>query len=133
MKRTLVAFLAAPILSSLLPAWFLHLHHPEKTAISGLVVVCCLFYLIQAAIGIPAYFLAPIRRRYVWYFLVIGFLAFSALYIAVIVFTKTKIQIADGLFQTVYFGVSGAAIGLVFWLIARPDKKISKPLPEVFS
>jgi hypothetical protein len=37
-------------------------------------------------------------------------------------FSTTKANIAETLFQVVYFGALGAGIGLVFWLIARPDK-----------
>jgi hypothetical protein len=38
------------------------------------------------------------------------------------VFSTTKIRIVDTLFQATYLGALGAGVGLVFCLIARPDK-----------
>jgi hypothetical protein len=121
--RTVVAFLVAPLLPTLAPTWFLHANYPNRTAISGFVVVCGLFYLLQAIIGIPAYILARTKRRYIWFYLLLGFFGMAAGFIAVTaVFSTTKTNIAETLLQVTYFGALGAGIGLVFWLIARPDK-----------
>jgi hypothetical protein len=121
--RTVVAFLVAPLLPTLAPAWFLHANHPDRTAISGFIVICGLFYLLQAIVGIPAYILAPAKRRYISFYLLLGFFGMAAGFLAVtVVFSTTKINIAEALLQVTYFGALGAGIGLVFWLIARPDK-----------
>lgn len=121
--RTVTAFLVAPILPALAPAWFLHLNYPNRTAISGFIVICGLFYLLQAVVGIPAYILARAKRRHIWFYLLLGFFGMPVAFIAVIVvFSTTKINIAEILLQVAYFGALGAGIGLVFWLIARPDK-----------
>ena len=123
MGRTLVAFLVAPILPALAPAWFLHANYPNRTAISGFIFVCGLFYLLQAVVGIPAYILAQAKRRYVWFYLLLGFFGMAVGFIAVtVVFSTTKTSIAEILLRIAYFGLLGAGIGLVFWLIARPDK-----------
>jgi hypothetical protein len=123
MGRTLVAFLIAPILPALAPTWFLHANYPDRTAISGFILVCGLFYLLQTVIGIPAYFLAQAKRRYVWFYLLLGFFGMAVVFIAVtVVFSTTQTIIAETLLQVSYFGVLGAGIGLVFWLVARPDK-----------
>jgi hypothetical protein len=123
MRRTLIAFLVAPLLPALPPAWFLHAGHPDRTAISGFIFVCGLFYLLQAVIGIPAYILARSKRRYVWFYVLLGFLGMSVVYLAVIgIFSTTTIDVAETLFQVSYFGALGAGIGLMYWLIARPDK-----------
>jgi hypothetical protein len=127
MGRTLVAFLIAPILPALAPAWFLHANYPNRTAISGFIVVCGLFYLLQAVVGIPAYILVQAKRRYVWFYLLLGFFGMAVGFIAVtVVFSTTKTSIAETLLQVTYFGVLGAGIGLVFWLIARPDKSAAQ-------
>jgi hypothetical protein len=121
--RTAVAFLVAPILPALAPAWFLHANYPNRTAISGFIVVCGLFYLLQAVVGIPAYILARAKRRYIWFYLLLGSFGMAVGFIAVaVVFSTTKISIAETLLQVIYFGALGAGIGLVFWLIARPDQ-----------
>jgi hypothetical protein len=63
------------------------------------------------------------KRRHIWFYLLLGFFGMPVAFIAVIVvFTTTKINIAEILLQVAYFGALGAGIGLVFWLIARPDK-----------
>jgi hypothetical protein len=122
-RRTLVAFLVAPVLPALAPAWFLHANYPDRTAISGFIFVCGLFYLLQAVIGIPAYFLARSQRRYIWFYLLLGFVGMAVVSVAVTgVFSTTKSSITETLLQVFYFGTLGAGIGLMFWLIARPDK-----------
>jgi hypothetical protein len=124
MNRTLVAFLVAPILPSLVPAWYLHTNNPDRTAISGFIFVCSLFYLLQAVVGIPAYFFARAKRRYIWFYLLLGFFGMAVPSIVVIgVFSTTKMGIAETLFLATYLGALGAGIGLVFWLVARPDKR----------
>jgi hypothetical protein len=111
----------------LAPAWFLHANNPDRTAISGFIVVCGLFYLLQTVVGIPAYILAQAKRRYVWFYLLLGFFGMAVGFVAVtVVFSTTKTIIAETLLQVTYFGVLGAGIGLVFWLIARPDKSAAQ-------
>ena len=125
--RTLVAFLVAPLLPALPSAWLLHSNYPNRTAISGYIVVCCFLYLLQAIVGMPAYFLAKTYRRYVWFYLLVGSLGMICVFSAIIIFfSKTKIDIADTLLRLPYFGAVGAGIGLVFWLVARPDRRLSK-------
>jgi hypothetical protein len=123
MRRTLVAFLVAPILPALAPAWFLHANYPDRMAMSGFIFVCGLLYLLQAAVGIPAYFLARTKRRYIWFYLLLGFFGMAVASVAVTgVFSTTKTSIIETLLQVTYFGALGGGIGLMFWLVARPDK-----------
>ncbi|QQN64341.1 hypothetical protein JIR23_00500 [Bradyrhizobium diazoefficiens] len=122
--RIIVAFLVAPILPALPPTWFLHANDPNRMAISGFIVVCGLFYLLQAVIGIPAYIFAGSKRRYVWFYLLLGLLGMAVSSIAVtVVFSTGKNGITEALLTAAYLGGLGAGIGLIFWLIARPDKR----------
>jgi hypothetical protein len=122
-RRTLVAFLVAPIVPALAPAWFLHANYPDRTAISGFIFVCGLLYLLQAVIGMPAHFLARNKRRYIWFYLLLGFFGMAVVFVADIgAFSTTKISITETFLEATYFGALGAGMGLVFWLIARPDK-----------
>jgi hypothetical protein len=108
---------------ALAPAWFLHANYPDRTAISGFIFVCGLLYLLQAVVGIPAYFLARTKRHRIWFYLLLGFFGMAVVFVAVIgVFSTTKTSITETLLQATYFGAIGAGMGLVFWLIARPDK-----------
>jgi hypothetical protein len=121
--RTVAAFLVAPVLPALPPAWFLHASNPDRMAISGFIFICGLFYLLQAVVGIPAYILARAKRHHIWFYLLLGFFGMAVVFIAVtVVFSTTKTSIAETLLEVTYFGALGAGIGLVFWLIARPDK-----------
>jgi hypothetical protein len=139
MRKTLIAFLVAPLLPALAPAWFLHANYPNRAAISGFILICGVFYLLQAVIGIPAYILTRSKRRYIWFHLLVGFFGMAAVSVAInVVFSKTEIWFADTLFQAAYVGALGAGIGLVFWLVARPDKiadpglKLqAEPVPEL--
>jgi hypothetical protein len=111
------------MLPALAPAWFLHANYPDRMAISGFIFICGLFYLLQAVVGIPAYILARSKRRYIWFYLLLGFFGMAVVSIAVTsIFSTTKIGIEETLFQVTYFGALGAGIGLMFWLTARPDK-----------
>jgi hypothetical protein len=92
-------------------------------AISGFIVVCGLFYLLQAVVGIPAYFLARTKRRYIWFYLLLGFFGMAVASVAVTgVFSTTRTSVTETLVQVTHLGALGAGIGLMFWLIARPDK-----------
>jgi hypothetical protein len=56
-----------------------------------------------------------------------GCFGMIAVYSAVIIiFSKTEINVTDVLLRLPYFGVIGAGIGLVFWLVARPGRRLSK-------
>jgi hypothetical protein len=126
MRRTLVAFLVAPILPALPPAWFLHTNYPNRMAISGFIVVCGLFYLLQTIVGIPAYLLGRSRRSHLTFYLLVGFLGSVIPFIAIsTVFWTARFSISETLFTAVYLGILGGATGLIFWLAARPDKRSS--------
>lgn len=125
MSRTLVAFLVAPIFPALAPAWFLHANYPDRTPVSGFIFICGLFYLLQAIIGVPAYLFARARRRYVWFYLLVGFLGPAIPFIlARNLFWAAQIGISEAFLMAAYFGFLGATTGLIFWFAARPDKKV---------
>ena len=121
--RTVIAFIAAPLLPAMLPSWFLHTNYPDRAAVSGFIFICGILYLLQALVGIPAYALARVKRRYIWFYLLLGLVAMPGVHVAIIIiFSKTKISIAETFLEIAYFGALGAAIGVLFWLIARPDR-----------
>jgi len=124
MRRTVVAFLVAPLFPALAPAWYLHANNPSRTFIAGFIFLCGLFYLLQAIIGIPAYLIARTRRRYLWFYLLVGFFGPAIPYIAAsTIFWRDSISNYEGILLTLYFGVLGAVTGLIFWLVARLDKR----------
>jgi sensor histidine kinase YesM len=127
MKRTIVAFLVAPLLPALVPAWLLHEHNPDRTFVAGWIVLLVALYFLQVIVGMPAYFLARTKRRHVWFYLLVGSLGLAVMYAVASAFSpKINSGIAELILQISYFAVLGSSIGLVFWLIARPDKRAVK-------
>jgi hypothetical protein len=97
-------------------------HGPNRTGLSAYIWVCCLIYLLQIVVGIPAFRLfSRTGRHRLWPYLLLGVLT-SAVPVAVAVAIMR-----DGLsvlvFGAGYLGILGACTALIFWLVARPDKK----------
>ena len=119
--RIVVAFVVAPLLPAVLPGWQLA-QAPNWTGLSAYIFVCCLVYLLQAVVGIPAFLLFRRKGSYrLWPYLLVGFFG-SAVPAAAAVLIKE-----DGLlvlaFAVVYMGMLGALTALFFWLAARPDQR----------
>jgi hypothetical protein len=122
--RTFVAFLIAPLLPAVLPAWYLHANNPDRLAISGYIFLCGLFYLLEVVVGIPACKLfIRMRWRRVWAYMLLGFFGVAVPVIVLsMVRWSEKDSAADLSFSVGYLGLLGASIGLIFWLVARPDR-----------
>jgi hypothetical protein len=126
--RTFVAFLTAPLLPAVVPAWYLHVNNPDRLAISGYIFLCGLFYLLEVLIGIPAHKLFVRMRWYrVWTYMLLGFFgtAVPAILLYIIRWSE-KDNAVEVSFSIVYLGLLGAFIGLIFWFAARPDKIAEK-------
>jgi len=120
--RIFLAFLAAPLLPALLPAWFAFqngTYHP--LAIFGLF--CGAFYALQVIIGVPAHLLlGRLRLQQIWLYALIGF-ASAAL--PLFVYAKTREPAHDvdrALFLALYLGFLGGISAAIFWLLARPGR-----------
>jgi hypothetical protein len=119
--RTVIAFLVAPLLPALLPAWYMA-HAPNRTGLSAYIWVCGLIYFLQIVVGVPAFrVFSRTGRHRLWSYLLLGFLT-SAVPVAMAVAIMR-----DGLsvlvFGAGYLGIIGACTALIFWLVARPDRK----------
>ena len=111
--RIVIAFLVAPLLPAILPAW--------RIGLPAYVYVCCLAYLYQTVVGIPAFlFFSHKTHHQLWPYLLLGFLA-GAVSLAAVAITRddlSRLYFSIGL-----MGILGACTALIFWLVARPDKK----------
>jgi uncharacterized membrane protein len=119
--RTVVAFVVAPLLPAILPAWQTA-QAPNRTGLSSYIFVCCLIYLLQAVVGIPAFLLFRRKGNHrLSPYLLAGFFG-SAVPAAAAVLIKE-----DGpfvlAFAVVYMGMLGTLTALFFWLVARPDQR----------
>ena len=95
--------------------------------LSAWIFFYLIFYALQTIIGVPTYLLLKRNKAHrAWVYLMLGFagVALPALF-----WTLSK-QPSDGydpnfmLYSVVlYPGLLGAGIGLIFWLLARPDKQ----------
>jgi sensor c-di-GMP phosphodiesterase-like protein len=127
--RLLVAFLAAPLLPALLPAWFAAMRGYQPLTVY--VLVCAAFYVLQAVVGAPVYrWLGHGRRHRIWIYALLGFLS-----VALPIFVYASIREAGRpvseqmLFLALYLGLLGGISAALFWLMARPDRKSrGKPL-----
>ncbi len=125
--RTFIAFLVAPLLPAILPAWYLA-QSPNKSGPSAYIFVCCLIYLLEALVGIPAFLFFRRTRHRLWHYLLLGFLTTTVPVAASLVFmSDAKNNIVGTAFITWYFGVLGIFTALIFWLVARPDQKTFAP------
>lgn len=119
--RTIVAFIVAPFCSSLVAAGLSTMDfHP----LALFILFCGTFYVLQVLIGMPAYFLLRrAGRQGLWVYALLGF---SAPALSVLIFGlyrgEPDISLGQTLHVTGLFGVFGAVVGCVFWLVARPDK-----------
>jgi uncharacterized membrane protein len=109
------------MLPAILPAWQMG-QAPNWTGLSAYIFVCCLIYLLQAVVGIPAFLLFRRTGSYrLWPYLLVGFFG-SAVPAAAAVLIKE-----DGpfvlAFAVVYMGTLGSLTALFFWLVARPDQR----------
>jgi uncharacterized membrane protein len=102
---------------------------PNRSGPSAYIFVCGLIYLLQVVVGIPAFLLFSRRGRHqLWPYVLIGSLTAAIPVVVTLVITgDQKNDILGTIFLTGYFGVLGALTALIFWHVARPDKKpISK-------
>jgi len=71
--RTLPAFLLAPILPALVPAWFYHASG-NRPIVSTVIFFCGLFYLLEAVLGIPGYIIFKRNSLHrIWAYALLGF------------------------------------------------------------
>jgi hypothetical protein len=120
--RTFIAFLVAPLLPAILPAWYLA-QSPNKSGPSAYIFVCCMIYLLEALVGVPAFLLFRRTRHRLWPYLLLGFLTTTVPVAGTLGFMgDAKNSIVGTVFITWYFGVLGIFTALIFWLVARPDK-----------
>jgi hypothetical protein len=118
--RTIVAFLVAPLLPAILPTW--QMAQAPSRGLTAYIFVCCLIYLLQAAVGIPAFLLFSRKGIHqLWPYILVGFLAAAVLTATVVMIKNDGLAVL--VIGGVYMGILGALTALLFWLMARPDQK----------
>src|SRR5579862_5834866 len=121
--RAFIAFLVAPLLPAILPAWYLA-QSSNRSGPSAYIFVCCLIYVLEALVGVPAFLLFRRTRHRLWPYLLLGFLTTTIPVARTIGFTgDAKNNIVGTVFTIWYVGVLGIFTALIFWLVARPDQK----------
>lgn len=119
--RIIVAFVVAPFLPAILPAWQMA-RAPTQTGLSAYIFVCCLIYLLQTVVGIPAFLLFCRKGIYrLWPYLLVGFFGSAVPSAAGVLFEGDGLLVLA--FAVIYMGLLGALTALSFWLVARPDQR----------
>jgi hypothetical protein len=121
-KRTLKAFFFAPLLPALIPAGLTYFNGVYEP-VSMFLFFCFVSYVLQA-VGVPAYWLLARNKMHrLWIYVLLGFSTLALLF----VFLMLRRHTAEGYTPADYWmaitpGIYGALVGLMFWLLARPDK-----------
>jgi uncharacterized membrane protein len=132
MMRTLLAFVGAPMIPAIIPAWFYHANNADVPLLTAWVFFCFFFYAFQIVIGVPAYLLLRRKRAHrVWPYLIFGFfgVAVPSVFWTVVKWPRQEsYNLGFLLFDVfLYLGLLGAVTALTFWLLARPDKRAMAP------
>jgi hypothetical protein len=122
--RLLIAFLAAPMPSALMAAWFSHVNQTYNP-VAAFIFFCGVLYALQTVIGIPGRkLLVRINQNRIWAYVLLGFcgVALPFLLLCLYRIPQRGYDFGELSYLTAYAGVLGAGTGLMFWLLARPDK-----------
>ncbi|MES0139144.1 hypothetical protein NKJ88_30005 [Mesorhizobium sp. M0016] len=118
------AFILAPIIPAILPGYNWHANHPETGPLSGFIFVTLVFYVVEAVVGIPAFYVLTRRRwQFFWVYVVVGFLAvFVPAFVFGLIKWSPPLGVGGVLYACSFIGILGGATGLIFWFLVRPDK-----------
>jgi len=136
--RTFIAFLIAPLV---IPAIVVPYFAPTSQSVGAIVSIALIFsYLGTVVFGIPLYFLfRSLGWVSIWHSVVTGIIggwllwsifwmlfALSFGYDAKSATELVRGTLSDAKLYVWPSGVAGAVYGLVFWLIARPDRPVAQ-------
>ena len=129
------AFFLAPIIPAAVAGYNLHMHRPQMALLSSFIFMCLVFYFLEAIVGIPAFHILKRKRwQNFWIYAAVGFLAvFAPLFAFCLARWRPSYEIGSVLNTCALVGIYGGAIGLIFWLLVRPDKDPVKQLASHFT
>jgi hypothetical protein len=130
--RLLIAFLTAPVLPAFVPTWFSYVNRTYDP-LTAFVFFYGLFFLLEAIIGIPGYKLFDRTSKHpLWAYAALGFCATAVPSLLLSLYRQPQegYALATLLYLTCYAGVLGAGTGLMFWILARPDKILREERPQ---
>jgi hypothetical protein len=131
--RAFLGFIVAPVIPALVPAWFSYLNQTYHPA-SIFIFFCLLFYAGELVIGLPAHkLLKRFGRRGFLTYVLLGFCAAAVPFLGWSLYRSVvalHYSLGELFFVTWYPGCLGALVGLVFWLVARPDRS-DRPAPAI--
>ena len=120
--RFVVAFLAAPMLPALLPAWSASQngsYHP----LAVFVLFCGAFYALQIIVGVPAFLLLRrLKLQQIWIYALIGVASVALPFFVYVTIKTPSRDVGQTLFLALYLGLMGGISAAIFWLIVRPNR-----------
>ena len=122
MDRTTTAFLVAPIVGAAATGFVLTLLGGLDVFGPGFLVTLVLAYAGMLIFGWPAYRIL-VKRRWtaLWIAPALGFVVGIVMSLPLLSILYKRAALEDALL-TLPGGCVGALVGVVFWLIARPDR-----------
>jgi hypothetical protein len=115
------------MIPALIPAWFYHVNKPAPL-FSAWLFFCLYFYAFQFLIRVPAYLLLNRKKAHpILAYLILGFaaVALPATFWVLLKWPPHQdYNLRFVFFMTfLYQGLLGAAVALIFWILARPDRR----------
>ncbi|MEW6631490.1 MAG: hypothetical protein AB1440_11520 [Pseudomonadota bacterium] len=135
MMRARWAFFLAPIFPAAVAGYNLHIHRPQMALLSSFIFMCLDFYFLEAIVGIPTFYILKRKRwQHFWIYAAVGFLAiFAPLFAFCLARWQSSYEIGSVLTTCALVAIYGSAIGLIFWLLVRPDKDPVEQLASHFT
>ena len=108
----------------MIAAWVVHLNG-TYTPLSFFVFVCLVFYALQAIIGIPAYiFMSRKNLHRAWIYMLLGGFGAALPLLLLFIWRHSERGFAIADYVVLYYpALLGTGTGLMFWALARPDKR----------
>lgn len=120
--RIVVAFLVAPVLPAVVPAWSASQNgsfHP----LAVFVLFCGAIYVLQIVVGLPAHLLLRrLKLQQIWFYVLIGFIGVALpFFVYAGIRTPTR-DVGQMQFVAGYLGLLGGISAAIFWLLVRPNR-----------
>lgn len=128
LMRGIIAFLTAPIPAAIVQAVVVAIWpKPERGGVfehpsSMFLVLCLIFYVLQALLGVPLAAVIGRQRRPTPTSYALGGIAITSPILLIVgwTFIQQNLSTYQAIYNVMYFTAAGASIGMIAWFFRRP-------------